>query len=134
MTMPNMMSNNIIRQNQYTTQNLTTNFGFASNRDEAMMMNVPKGFTFYIFDMFNPIFYVKQVDGQTEQVTFKEYQYTEVEAPQKPVSVPAGDVVTKDDFESFKTDMMNLINSALTSNKSTSSNKSSRKGANSDEQ
>lgn len=123
---------NIIRQNQFATPNLTTNISFISSRDEAMMTNVPKGFTLYAFDMFNPVFYVKQVDSQTEQVSFKGYRYEEIQEENKPVAGSI-DAVTKEDFDAFKNDMINMINSVLNNNKSTSGNKSSRKGANNDE-
>lgn len=84
----------------------TTSIAFVNNKDEAMMINVAKGFAVYIFETMNPIFYVKEVDATTGQVSFCEYNYTEVIPQPAPDS---SNFVTKDDMNLFKNDLMNSI-------------------------
>lgn len=84
------------------------NIGIAivNNKDEAMMMNVAKGYALYIFERYNPIFYIKEADAVSGQISFSEYAYEEV-IPQ-PAPDPSN-FVTKNDMEVFKNDMMNSI-------------------------
>lgn len=84
------------------------NIGIAivNNKDEAMMMNVTKGCALYIFERYNPIFYIKEADAITGQISFNEYEYNEI--VRKPVPDPSN-YVTKNDMDNFKNDIMNSI-------------------------
>lgn len=84
-----------------------------NNKDEAMMFNVPKGYTAYLFEYNNPLFYVKNCDEYTGQISFFEYEYNEV-IPQ-PVPDPSN-FVTRNDMESFKNDIMQSIASLMNNN------------------
>lgn len=87
---------------------------FVNNKDEAMMMNVTKGYTIYIFELLNPTFYVKSSDAITGQLSFSEYQYTEVIPKQAP---DPSNFVTKSDMEYLKNDIMNSIAALLAKQK-----------------
>lgn len=93
---------------QQPSQN--TYVAFVNNKDEAMMLNVPKGYTFYIYELYKPIFYIKSSDAVTGQISFSEYEYNEV-IPQ-PAPDPTN-FVTKNDMELFKNDIMNSISTLL---------------------
>lgn len=84
-----------------------------NNKDEAMMFNVPKGYTAYLFEYNNPLFYVKNCDEYTGQISFFEYEYNEV-IPQ-PIPDPSN-FVTRNDMESFKNDIMQSIASLMANN------------------
>ena len=84
-----------------------------NNKDEAMMFNVPKGYTAYLFEYNNPLFYVKSCDEFTGQISFFEYEYNEV-IPQ-PVPDPSN-FVTRNDMENFKNDIMQSITSLIVNN------------------
>lgn len=110
----------MINHNNFTTTNQQRNIikpqnyslspaqvlGFSNSKDEAMMCNVNKGCTAYIFDNFENKFYVKSVDTITGQVTFDEYEYTAVpkQAPVQPQPE-----VTKQDLLDLKTSIMDSI-------------------------
>ena len=108
--MINHMNNQPRMMNSGSTSN-NTFIVFVNNKDEAMMVNVPKGCTAYIYEIRNPVFYVKECDAVTGQITFSEYNYTEV-IPQ-PAPDPAN-FVTKNDMELFKNDIMTSISALLT--------------------
>ena len=84
-----------------------------NNKDEAMMFNVPKGCTVYLFEYNNPVFYVKSCDEFTGQVSFFEYEYNEV--IQQPTPDPSV-FVTKDDMVGFKNDIMQSIAALIANN------------------
>lgn len=86
---------------------------FVNNKDEAMMLNVPKGYTFYIFELYKPVFYMKNSDVVSGQISFSEYEYNEV-VPQ-PAPDPSN-FVTREDMNSFKDDIMSSIATLLTQN------------------
>ena len=87
---------------------LGPNIGIAivNNKDEAMMMNVTKGCALYIFERYNNIFYIKEADAISGQISFNEYQYEEIHRDPAP---DTSNFVTKNDMEMFKNDMMNSI-------------------------
>lgn len=91
---------------------LGPNIGIAvvNNKDEAMMMNVTKGYALYIFERYNPIFYIKDADAITGQVSFNEYKYEEVQPQPAP---DTSNFVTKNDMEHFKNDIMSSIAALL---------------------
>ena len=105
--------NNQVGQNQQyrSVQRLT--IANVNNKDEAMMFNVPKGYTAYLFEYNNPLFYVKSCDEFTGQISFFEYEYNEV-IPQ-PVPDPTN-FVTRDDMVGFKNDIMQSIAALLVNN------------------
>ncbi len=114
---------NIVRPEQYRVSN--TIIAFCSSREEALMMNVTRGFTAYIFDRFEPVFYLKTSDALTGEISFKDFSYEEIKKPEpEPVTTP--DVVTKSDLESFKNDIMNSISTLIANGQS----KNQKKGAN----
>lgn len=86
---------------------------FVNNKDEAMMLNVPKGYTFYIFELYKPVFYMKTSDVVSGQISFSEYEYNEI-IPQ-PAPDPSN-FVTREDMNSFKDDIMSSIAALLTQN------------------
>lgn len=92
------------------------NIGIAivNNKDEAMMMNVTKGYALYIFERYNPIFYIKEADAISGQISFSEYEYEEVQ--HKPAPDPSI-FVTKNDMNNFKNDIMNSIATLLAQQK-----------------
>ena len=81
-----------------------------NNKDEAMMFNVPKGYTAYLFEYHRTMFYVKSCDEFTGQVSFFEYEYNEI-VPQ-PVQ-DSSNFVTRDDMVNFKNDIMDSISTLL---------------------
>lgn len=84
-----------------------------NNKDEAMMFNVPKGYTAYLFEYNKSVFYVKACDEFSGQVSFFEYEYKEV-IPQ-PVQ-DSSNFVTRDDMVNFKDDIMQSIAALLANN------------------
>ena len=105
-------SNQVGQNQQYrSTQRLI--IANVNNKDEAMMFNVPKGYTSYLFEYNNPLFYVKSCDEFTGQISFFEYEYNEV-IPQ-PVPDPTN-FVTRDDMVGFKNDIMQSIAALLVNN------------------
>lgn len=105
-------SNQVGQNQQYrSVQRLT--IANVNNKDEAMMFNVPKGYTAYLFEYNNPLFYVKSCDEFTGQISFFEYEYNEV-IPQ-PVPDPTN-FVTRDDMVGFKNDIMQSIAALLVNN------------------
>ena len=92
------------------------NIGIAvvNNKDEAMMMNVTKGYALYIFERYNPVFYIKDADAITGQVSFNEYKYEEV-LPQ-PAPDPSN-FVTKSDMDNLKNDILTSVAELLTKQK-----------------
>ena len=79
---------------------------FVNNKEEAMMFNVPKGYTAYLFEFARPVFYVKDCDGVSGQIAFSEYTYEEVIQPQAP---DPSTFVTRNDMVDFKNDIMQSI-------------------------
>ena len=105
-------NNQISQSQQYrSTQRLI--IANVNNKDEAMMFNVPKGYTAYLFEYNNPLFYVKGCDDFTGQISFFEYEYNEV-IPQ-PVPDPSN-FVTRNDMENFKNDIMQSLTSLIANN------------------
>lgn len=90
-----------------------------NNKDEAMMFNVPKGYTAYLFEYNKPVFYVKSCDEFTGQVSFFEYEYNEV-IPQ-PVPDPSN-FVTREDMVGFKNDIMQSIAALIANNQEVNGN------------
>ena len=114
---------NIVRPEQYRMSNTTITF--CNSREEALMTNIPRGFTIYIFDKFSPVFYLKSSDAVTGEISFKDFSYEEIQKPEpEPATTP--DVVTKSDLESFKNDIMNSISTLIANGQS----KNTKKGAN----
>lgn len=105
--------NNQMGQNQQFRGTPRLIIANVNNKDEAMMFNVPKGYTAYLFEYNNPLFYVKNCDEYTGQISFFEYEYNEV-IPQ-PIPDPSN-FVTRNDMESFKNDIMQSIASLMTNN------------------
>lgn len=97
-------------QNRGITRLMVAN---VNNKDEAMMFNVPKGCTAYLFEYNNPVFYVKSSDEFTGQVSFFEYEYNEI--VQQPSPDPSV-FVTKDDMIGFKNDIMQSIAALIANN------------------
>lgn len=106
---------NLPNQGQPTRASSQQNvyIAFVNNKDEAMMLNVPKGYTFYIFELYKPVFYMKNSDAVSGQISFSEYEYNEV-VPQ-PAPDPSN-FVTREDMNSFKDDIMSSIATLLTQN------------------
>ena len=80
-----VMKNNNYMMNQAST----TMFGFANNAEEAKLMNLNRGYTqAYIFDLYMPVFYYKQIDASGTVIAFDTYEYDKVipPEPEKPVS------------------------------------------------
>lgn len=107
---------NLPNQGQPTRASSQQNvyIAFVNNKDEAMMLNVPKGYTFYIFELYKPVFYTKTSDVVSGQISFSEYEYNEI-IPQ-PAPDPSN-FVTREDMNGFKDDIMNSIAVLLTQNK-----------------
>jgi hypothetical protein len=114
---------NIVRPEQYRMANTT--IAFCSSREEALMMNVMRGFKAYIFNMFEPVFYLKTSDALTGEISFQDFSYEEIKKPE-PVPTPAPDAVTKADLADFKNDIMNSISTLIANGQS----KNTKKGAN----
>ncbi len=83
-------SPSVIKNNGYVmNQAATTMFGFANNENEAMMMNLSRGYTqAYIFDVNKNVFYYKEIDSSGQASVFDTYEYVKVipPEPEKPVS------------------------------------------------
>jgi hypothetical protein len=70
-------------------QAATTMFGFANSEEEAKLMNLSRGYSqAYIFDLYKPAFYYKQIDINGQVIAFDTYEYNKVipPEPEKPVS------------------------------------------------
>ena len=92
---------------------------YVNNKDEAMMFNVPKGYTAFLFEYNRPVFYIKSCDEFTNQISFFEYEYTEV----VPAPMPdPSNFVTRDDMLGFKDEIMQSIATLLASNVNTQGN------------
>ena len=86
----NNFNNPRTQNNSYVmNQAATTMFGFANGEEEAKLMNLSRGYTqAYIFDLYKPVFYYKQIDATGQVVLFDTYSYDKVipPEPEKPVS------------------------------------------------
>jgi hypothetical protein len=70
-------------------QAATTMFSFAANEEEAKLMNLSRGYAqAYIFDLYKPVFYYKQIDATGNVIAFETFEYSKVlpPEPEKPVS------------------------------------------------
>lgn len=83
-------NNPTLQNNSYMmSQAAITMFGFANSEEEAKLMNLTRGYTqAYIFDLYKPVFYFKQIDPSGQVIAFDTYQYDKVipPEPEKPVS------------------------------------------------
>ena len=60
-------------------QAATTMFGFANSEEEAKLMNLSRGYSqAYIFDLYKPAFYYKQIDINGQVIAFDTYEYNKV--------------------------------------------------------
>lgn len=85
-------------------QAATTMFGFANGENEAMMMNLSRGYTkAYIFDVNRNCFYYKEIDSNGQVTCFRTFEYNEVipPEPEKPVS--------HEDLANLKNDIISQI-------------------------
>ena len=82
-------------------QAAATMFGFANSEEEAKLMNLSRGYTqAYIFDLYKPVFYFKQIDTAGQVIAFDTFEYSKVipPEPEKPVS--------HDDLAALKDDII----------------------------
>lgn len=84
--------------------------GVVNNREEALMFNVPSGYTAYIFNRFMSEFYVK--DNLTGQCSFSDYEYTE-KKPIMPEPIQSTNAVTKDDLANMEQRIMQSVSNVL---------------------
>ena len=84
--------------------------GVVNNREEALMFNVPSGYTAYIFNRFVSEFYVK--DNLTGQCSFSDYEYAE-KKPVVPEPVQQSNGVTKDDLANMEQRIMQSVSNVL---------------------
>lgn len=84
--------------------------GVVNNREEALMFNVPSGYTAYIFNRFMSEFYVK--DNLTGQCSFSDYEYAE-KKPIMPEPIQSTNSVTKDDLANMEQRIMQSVSNVL---------------------
>lgn len=86
----NLGTTPLIKTNNYImSQAATTMFAFANSENEALMVNIGRGYTqAYIFNLNENVFYHKQIDAAGNIVAFDTYEYTKriPPEPEKPVT------------------------------------------------